>query len=51
MIVFGLILPIIGFVLAFKILWSNGMIVLLVGLVLWALGTLGHALGGRKHYH
>jgi uncharacterized membrane protein HdeD (DUF308 family) len=51
MIVFGLILLIIGFVLAFKVLWSIGMIVLLVGLVLWALGALGHAVGGRKHYY
>jgi hypothetical protein len=51
MIVFGLILLIIGFVLAIPILWSIGMIVLLVGLVLWALGALGHAVGGRKHYY
>jgi uncharacterized protein DUF6131 len=51
MIVFGLILLLIGFVLAVPILWSIGMIVLLVGLVLWALGTLGHAVGGRKHYY
>ena len=50
MIVFGLILLIIGFVLAVKIFWSIGMIVLLVGLVLWALGTMGHAVGGRRHY-
>lgn len=51
MAVFGLILLIIGFVLAIKILWSIGMIVLLVGLVLWAMGSLGHAVGGRKHYY
>jgi hypothetical protein len=51
MIVFGLILLIIGFVLAFKILWSIGMILLLVGLVMWALGSLGHAVGGRRHYY
>jgi hypothetical protein len=51
MAVFGLILLIIGFVLAIKILWSIGMIVLLVGLVLWALGAAGHAVGGRKHYY
>jgi hypothetical protein len=51
MIVFGLILLIIGFVLAIKILWSIGMILLLVGLVLWALGTLGHMVGGRRHYY
>jgi hypothetical protein len=27
------------------------MIVLLVGLVLWALGAAGHAVGGRRHYY
>jgi hypothetical protein len=51
MVVFGLILLTIGFVLAFKILWSIGMIFLLVGLVLWALGAAGHAVGGRTHYY
>ena len=51
MIVFGLIFLLIGLVLAVKVLWSIGMIVLLVGLVLWALGTLGHAVGGRRHYY
>ncbi len=30
--------------------WSIGMIVLLVGLVPWAQGTLGHAVGGRRDY-
>jgi hypothetical protein len=51
MAVFGLILLIIGFVLAIKILWTIGIIVLLVGLVLWALGAAGHAVGGRRHYY
>jgi len=51
MVVFGLILLIIGFVLAFKLLWTIGMIFLLVGLVLWAMGALGHAVGGRRHYY
>jgi len=51
MVVFGLILLIIGFVLAVKILWTIGMIVLLVGLVLWAMGAMGHAVGGRRHYY
>jgi len=50
MVVFGLSLLIIGFVLAVKILWSIGVIVPLIGLVLGALGSLGHAVGGRRHY-
>lgn len=50
MIVFGLILLLIGFVTGIAILWTIGVIVLIVGLVLWALGAAGHAIGGRRHY-
>jgi hypothetical protein len=32
-------------------LWAIGMIVLIVGLVLWLLGAVGHAVGGRRHYY
>jgi len=49
-IVFGLILLLIGFVTGIAILWTIGVIVLIVGLVLWALGAAGHAIGGRRHY-
>ncbi len=51
MVIFGLILLLIGFVTGITILWTIGMIVLIVGLVLWLLGTLGHAVGGRRHYY
>jgi hypothetical protein len=27
------------------------MIFVVVGLVFWVLGALGHAIGGRKHYY
>jgi len=50
MIVFGLILLVIGFVTGIAVLWSIGMIVLIVGVVLWILGSMGHAVGGRRHY-
>ena len=46
----GLILLIIGFVAGIAILWSLGVIVLVIGLVLAVLGAAGHAVGGRKHY-
>jgi hypothetical protein len=42
---------IIGFVLGIPVLWSIGLIVLLIGLVLWILGSIGHAVGGRRHYY
>ena len=50
MIIFGLILLLIGFVTGIAIVWTIGMIVLVVGLVLWLLGAMGHPIGGRRHY-
>jgi Flp pilus assembly protein protease CpaA len=41
---------IIGFVAGIAILWTIGVIVLVIGLVLWLLGSMGHAVGGRRHY-
>jgi hypothetical protein len=51
MIVLGIILLIVGFVLSIPILWTIGVILLLVGLVLWIMGSVGHAVGGRRHYY
>jgi hypothetical protein len=51
MIMFGVVLLIIGFVAHIPVVWSIGVIVLLVGAILWVLGAVGHAVGGRKHYY
>lgn len=50
MVIFGVILMIIGFVAGIPILWTIGLILLLIGLVLWVMGAAGHAIGGRKHF-
>jgi Family of unknown function (DUF6131) len=50
MIILGIILLIIGFIAKIAILWTIGIIVLVVGLILLLLGSLGHAVGGRRHY-
>ena len=50
MIVVGLVLMLIGFLAGIPILWTLGLIVLIVGLVLMVLGAMGHAVGGRRHY-
>ncbi|HTZ92552.1 MAG TPA: DUF6131 family protein [Streptosporangiaceae bacterium] len=50
MIILGLILLIIGFILKVAILWSIGIIVLIVGLVLALFGAIGRGIGGRRHY-
>lgn len=51
MIVFGLVLLIIGFVANLPVIWSIGVIVLVVGFILMLLGAMGHAVGGRRHYY
>jgi Family of unknown function (DUF6131) len=38
-------------VLAIPLLWTLGIIVLLIGLVLLILGSVGHAVGGRRWYY
>ena len=51
MIIFGIVLLIVGFLLKISILWTIGIIVLVIGLVLLALGSMGRAVGGRRHYY
>ena len=51
MIILGIVLLVIGFITGIPIVWSIGMIVLVIGLILWLLGALGHAVGGRRHYY
>ena len=50
MIVLGIILLIIGLVAKIAILWTIGIILVLIGAVLWILGSMGRAVGGRSHY-
>ncbi|OEJ23705.1 hypothetical protein AR457_03535 [Streptomyces agglomeratus] len=50
MIVLGIILLIIGFVAGISILWTIGIILVAIGAVLWILGSMGRAVGGRRHY-
>jgi len=49
-IILGLLLLIIGFLFKISILWTLGIIVLIIGAVLWVLGSTGRAVGGRRHY-
>ncbi|MFD0264714.1 DUF6131 family protein [Kitasatospora indigofera] len=51
MIVLGVILLVIGLIAGIGILWTIGIILVAIGLVLWVMGSLGHAVGGRNHYY
>jgi hypothetical protein len=49
MIIIGIVLLAIGFIAAIPILWTIGIVVLLIGLVFLVASGLGHAIGGRRH--
>ncbi len=51
MIVLGLVLLVAGFLLKISILWTIGIVVLVIGVVLALLGATGRAVGGRRHYY
>nr|WP_255727477.1 MULTISPECIES: DUF6131 family protein [unclassified Nesterenkonia] len=46
----GIILLIVGAVIDISILWTIGIILVVAGAILWILGSLGRAVGGRRHY-
>lgn len=51
MIVLGIILLLVGFIFGIPILWTIGIVVLVIGLVLLLLGSTGRAIGGRRHWY
>ncbi|MGW0041977.1 DUF6131 family protein [Rhodococcus sp. NPDC003348] len=51
MIILGVILAILGFVFGISILWTIGIVLIVIGAILWILGAAGHAVGGRAHYY
>ncbi|MFI9047200.1 hypothetical protein [Streptomyces sp. NPDC053427] len=50
MIILGIILLVIGFVTGISILWTIGIVLAVIGAVLFLLGSLGHGAFGRRHY-
>lgn len=51
MIVLGIILLLVGFIAKIGILTTIGIILIVVGAVLFVLGSTGRAIGGRKHWY
>jgi hypothetical protein len=49
-IVLGLVLLLVGWLTGISILYMLGFILLIIGVILWALGASGHAIGPRSHY-
>jgi hypothetical protein len=51
MIVLGIILLILGFLLDISILWSIGVLLIVLGIIFWILGSMGRAIGGRRYWY
>jgi hypothetical protein len=50
MLLLGIILLVVGFVTGISILWTIGIILAVIGAILWIMGSLDHAVAGRRHY-
>lgn len=50
MIILGLVLLVVGLVAKISVLWTIGVILMVVGGIFWILGATGRAVGGRAHY-
>jgi hypothetical protein len=50
MFVLGIILLILGWLVGIEILWTLGIILIVVGAVLYLLGAVGRPFGPRRHY-
>ncbi len=51
MLIVGVILLLIGLLIGVPILYTLGIILAVVGAILWVLGASGRQVGGRRHYY
>ena len=51
MIVLGIILLLLGILLGVGILYTLGLVLIVIGVVLWVLGSMQRGVGGRRHYY
>lgn len=51
MITLGVVLLLIGFLFGVPVLWTIGLVALIIGGILAIAGAAGHAVGPRAHYY
>jgi hypothetical protein len=49
-VILGIVLLVLGLIFKISILWTIGIIVAVIGLVLMLAGSMGRPLAGRRHY-
>jgi hypothetical protein len=51
MIALGVLFLILGFVFGVPLLWEIGVVVLVIGAVLWIMGSVGRPVAGRRYWY
>ena len=51
MLILGVILLLIGLFAGIPILWTIGIILLIIGAIFWILGATGRAVAGRRYWY
>jgi hypothetical protein len=51
MVVLGIVLLILGYLFAIPLLWTIGIVLVVIGAVLWILGSVGRPVGGRRYWY
>ena len=51
MITLGIILIVVGAILNLQLVVGLGILLLVVGVIFFILGSMGRAVGGRRHYY
>jgi hypothetical protein len=51
LIIAGVVLTVLGLMLGRGVLYALGLVLLGAGVILWAFGTLGRPVAGRRHYY
>jgi hypothetical protein len=51
MIVLGVVLLILGYLFHISLLWTLGIVLLVIGAVLWLLGSVGRPVAGRRYWY
>jgi hypothetical protein len=51
MIVLGIVLLILGYLFTIPVLWTIGIVLLVIGAVLWVLGSVGRPVAGRRYWY
>lgn len=50
MILLGILLLLLGFFLHIHLLWTIGIVVLIIGVILFIIGATGHPIAGRRYW-